>query len=59
MVSVCAYAAALKLGVNLCASCLCVLVFLKNEDSGTFSQNKAVSVFVERTGSCLRIVITG
>ena len=59
MMCVCTYATTLEFRVNLCASCLCVFIFFENKDTGTFSEHKAVPVQIERTGSCLRIVVTG
>ena len=53
MESICCCTVANQLGIDSCASCLCMLQFLKNYDSGTFTENKTASFFIKRNGrSC-------
>ena len=57
MVGIAGSAVSHKLRKNLCASVLRMLQRFKNHNAGTFSHYKAVTVFVEGSGSRLRILI--
>ena len=53
-----AHAQASEFGVNAGTTTLRVFVFFKDQDAGTFSHDKAVSIFVEGTARSSGIAIT-
>ena len=48
-----------KFGVNLCTTLLCMLQFLQNQDTSTFSHGKAFALCVKGAACCLGIVVKG
>ena len=47
-----------KFAINVSAPFTGVFQFFENDDTGTFTHDKSVAVFIERTGCVLRVVVT-
>ncbi len=59
MVGIAAHAKTSHFSINFGTACFGVFVFFQHQNTGAFAQNKTFTVFVPRTRSRLRVVITG
>jgi len=59
MISVAVSGTPCNLCIDMCTSGHSMFILFKNQGSSTFTDHKTIPVCIERTGSCLRVIVAG